>query len=250
VRPVLRAVVFGALLSLCLGGQCGHGHPGPCGASNCVGCCDGNGRCQLGDSAQACGFGGGTCNVCNPTQACNGGTCGQPHGDGGPARDGGCGVLNCNGCCDAHGTCQSGIDNAACGNFGGNCLPCIDGGTCTPLTGTDGGGACVPPCSSSNCQGCCQGNTCLDFFGGQSSGACGGHGEACVSCDGGPCLGVVNGTGHEGTCECGAANCAGCCLSFAQFCILPPDQNSTMCGLGGMSCTVCAGVVCDAGVCM
>jgi hypothetical protein len=249
VRPVLRAILLGALASLTLGGQCGHGHPGPCSGANCVGCCDANGHCQLGDTAQACGFGGGNCSICNPTQACNGGTCGQP-GDAGPPRDGGCGVLsNCNGCCDEHGTCVTGTDPGACGNFGANCLPCVDGGTCTPLPGSDGGGACLPPCNGSNCRGCCQGNTCL-LFSQQSSTLCGGLGQTCIICgDGGvPCEPLINGTGAEGVCQCGPTTCSGCCL--LQNCIAPAVQSPSFCGLGGASCAVCPGTVCDAGVCM
>jgi hypothetical protein len=59
--------------------------------------------------------------------------------------DGGCGVLNCSGCCDpSSGQCQTaGTANNACGIGGNTCLDCTtDGGTCEPLHEGGVGGVC------------------------------------------------------------------------------------------------------------
>jgi hypothetical protein len=44
-----------------------------CSAKNCAGCCDGNGVCQTGITAQACGLGGASCQAC--TNGCEAGAC-------------------------------------------------------------------------------------------------------------------------------------------------------------------------------
>ena len=84
--------------------------------------------------------------------------------DGPPA--GNCGPSNCPaGCCDAAGTCRTGIDTRACGASGQRCSDCIANG----FQFCDGNrktcGRDVSDCSSQCPNGCCQtdpsGSKCL-----------------------------------------------------------------------------------------
>src|SRR5262249_21725417 len=45
-------------------------------ASQCDGCCDADGNCQDGTTADQCGSAGSGCSQCNPGDACNAGACG------------------------------------------------------------------------------------------------------------------------------------------------------------------------------
>jgi hypothetical protein len=230
------------LAALCAAVSCGSckGHPGPCGPSNCLGCCDTAGECQRGVDRAECGFGGGSCAICNVTQACNSGQCGAPfdggHPDGG---DAGCSLQNCYGCCDSSGECVLGQDQNACGASGAACAACDAGQTCDPLAGTDAGGQCDSPCNASNCPGCCSGGVCA-FDGMQNPNACGVNGADCVSCDGGSC--------SQGFCVSCGPGCAGCC--FGTNCIEPAQQSDTLCGTGGVFCAACSSnQTCNFGSC-
>ena len=81
----------------------------PC--KDCLGCCDADGRCQQGISAQACGQAGAACQVCSATQSCVLSSCvATATGGGGGATGGGGG---------------------ATGGGGGTCDGCLFNGTCT-----------------------------------------------------------------------------------------------------------------------
>jgi hypothetical protein len=55
-----------------------------------------------------------------------------------------CGPTNCDGCCDASGTCQAGTTTVACGAQGSTCEACSGAscfaGACIPAGGSGGGG--------------------------------------------------------------------------------------------------------------
>jgi hypothetical protein len=64
-----------------------------------------------------------------------------------------CGPGNCNGCCDATGTCQGGTTSAACGQNGGSCAACATDRCCITATGAGNGpGTCD---GYRSCPGCC-----------------------------------------------------------------------------------------------
>ena len=64
--------------------------PSPrCDASNCMGCCDTAGVCQVGNNSQSCGAFGGQCNPCALGLSCNAGVCVPFGGNGGGAATGG-----------------------------------------------------------------------------------------------------------------------------------------------------------------
>jgi len=126
--------------------------------SICYGGCCGDGTCQPGTVASACGSGG-ACAVCDATNqsgsACVSGHCGCTSAGDCPAGRA-CllaGIYICTtecnrpndtpcsgGCCSAaqNGTCQPGTADTACGNTGGTCVDCTSSlascvnGTCAP----------------------------------------------------------------------------------------------------------------------
>jgi hypothetical protein len=59
-----------------------------CGPATCPGCCDGNGTCQAGVVASACGAAGSACVSCSSTQTCSAGEC-VTTGGGNGGTDGG-----------------------------------------------------------------------------------------------------------------------------------------------------------------
>jgi hypothetical protein len=72
----------GASCAACVGGQacsagaCVTNDSGtPCGPTNCSGCCDASGACQLGTTPADCGSGGGACVLCGLGQTCSAGAC-------------------------------------------------------------------------------------------------------------------------------------------------------------------------------
>ncbi|MER2563651.1 MAG: hypothetical protein ABTQ32_23175, partial [Myxococcaceae bacterium] len=82
MRWVMTGFVVGMLASA--GSSCG-GQP-PCNATTCTGCCDGTGKCQLGNSNTACGARAQACTSCGLGQTCMfGGTCSSNTGTGGGA---------------------------------------------------------------------------------------------------------------------------------------------------------------------
>jgi hypothetical protein len=118
-----------------------------CGPSNCTGCCDSAGSCQLGDQSDNCGSGGGACYPCfSPSTLCRQGSCWIPISFVVPCPS------NCGGCCDAHGNCFGGQSATACGSGGTGCVNCSAGEVCT-------NGSCQPdfdggPCVASICPAC------------------------------------------------------------------------------------------------
>ncbi len=127
-------------------------HPGACSTTNCAGCCDSTGACQLNTSQRQCGFGGAACGVCAANQQCLSGVCAVSSGSGGGAggmnggagglRDGGdstsqhdAGMLTmcnmtCSTCCDANGTCRPGTSTLECGRGGLQCEQCVFPASC------------------------------------------------------------------------------------------------------------------------
>ncbi len=161
---------------------CGGTCPVPAVYPGCVtggaeGCCDENGVCQPGNTAAACTVGG-ACQSCASTESCaparDGGTfcctpgtgCGYSCGD--PSLLDACGnpcpfACPANRCCDAHGDCQPGTANAACGSGGApnSCAACtglLYCGSAQSCTCTDGTSN-LTPCSG-NCTSGEHGQTC------------------------------------------------------------------------------------------
>lgn len=69
-----------------------------------------------------------------------------------PSPSSTCGPANCSGCCTASGVCETGFDDATCGQDGTGCADCVSSGaTCNPnhvclagaggSSGSGGGGA-------------------------------------------------------------------------------------------------------------
>lgn len=96
----------------------------PCSSSNCAGCCDSNGDCQLGTFATQCGFGGAACQACTSGVCTSNGTCAVVLSGGGGGSSGGGGGSSGGG--------------AATGGGGGGLT---GGGAATGGGATNGGGA-------------------------------------------------------------------------------------------------------------
>ncbi|MBI3181478.1 MAG: hypothetical protein HYZ28_04990 [Myxococcales bacterium] len=149
-----------------------------------------------------------------------------------------CNPSNCNGCCDAQGSCRPGANNAECGARGSACSACAPNqvcqlGICTFANNT----ACAP----ATCTGCCGSGGCQA---GNLTTACGSGGNACVecqpgqTCENGQCKGTPTdggNTGDGGTC--GPSNCTGCCRNG----ICDTSNSNLACGKGGVACVVCSG---------
>src|SRR4051794_32421879 len=72
---------------------------------NCTtGCCDGNGVCQSGNLATACGANGVSCTECAGGQSCSLGTCHNPGVGGGGGGGGGVGGGGAQ--CSGNGVCS------------------------------------------------------------------------------------------------------------------------------------------------
>lgn len=143
-----------------------------CDSSNCGGCCDFNGNCQIGLDPFACGRLGQLCSQCGFGEQCV--------QDGSPlARtcqpivQPTCGPGNCGGCCIGN-TC---VDNDPrfCGFSGKQCAVCGTNQFCNPA------GSCEDfnKCSPDNCDGCCVGDICAK---GTQDTACGVNGAQCNNC--------------------------------------------------------------------
>ena len=91
-----------------------------CNASNCLGCCDATGACQIGTELSACGEKGAACASCTAAQICKAGAC---------AASDQCSAANCSGCCGPTG-CESGTSPDACGAVGESCVTCGTGQHC------------------------------------------------------------------------------------------------------------------------
>jgi hypothetical protein len=157
----------------CVGGKC----EGGCNASNCAGCCLGNGTCIDPATNDNCGANGSTCGYCLYPDACVGGVC----------------------------TCQADCANKTCGDdgCGGSCGDCDPGFECTNYQCV-----CVPDCflkdcgddgCDGSCGACLPPEECIDdicncipdcFFLECGSDGCGGSCGECVApetCVGGWC---------------------------------------------------------------
>lgn len=148
----------------------------------CGGCCDYQGRCQVGDASDSCGTGGEPCQNCSTSgKSCKGGSCTSPQ----------CTYWNCGyvseGCCDVNDTCQPGTTETVCGGKGNPfdylCEDCtLLGSDFKCIADRHDERQCLIPCAAANCPtGCCdKDNNCksgteLDF--------CGNNGEPCDNCN-------------------------------------------------------------------
>lgn len=264
-----KALVLGAFVGFLIAifPACGGTTSRRCTASNCDGCCDDQGVCQLGDKLEACGSSGASCAACmgtgvscqrvsssNPyggeckggTTVKDGGTGGGSAGTGGgSAGTGGgstgpCNATTCaNGCCTASGACITMTTPSRCGAGGAACMQCNAGNYCNA-------GACAP------CAGCIDVNTGACAVGTDNT-ACGKNGAFCTACDtasGNTC--TNNACIGNGTCN--ATNCAnGCC--DGNTCKPQNMYTNAQCGTGtpGAACTTCQGIAqcdLDAGICV
>jgi hypothetical protein len=83
-------------LALCLGlagglwaSSCGAARSGlACTVANCAGCCDAQGQCREGTTAQTCGIDGARCAICGYSEVCSLGHCVEGNGGGGSTGGG------------------------------------------------------------------------------------------------------------------------------------------------------------------
>jgi len=228
-----RALVLGLLAgsSLLLAPACGSGTatPARCSRSNCSGCCDADGVCQVGNAAEACGLDAVACVACTSGQTCSAaGACTTTGG--GSTTDGGtnCSPSNCTGCCQNN-KCVSGALVTACGKQGQVCSACSSG----------------QECSQGVCQAAQTCNGCKDLVGncqvGTAVTACGAAGSQCKTCTTGQsCI--------NGACVgCDSTSCPdGCC--DGTTCVSGTALSTAKCGGAGAACTACSsGATCNIG---
>ena len=125
----LSALLFGLFVGVVLSsascGSGGGGSGGKCSKTNCGGCCDAAGMCQLGTAPAACGAAGNACQLCPGGQICSLGTCKVgTTGTGGGSGTGGSGT-------GGSGTGGSGTGGSGTGGSG-------TGGSGTGGSGTGG----------------------------------------------------------------------------------------------------------------
>lgn len=214
-----------------------------CDPSNCVGCCDTSGNCQIGVALSACGTNGAACAACTGGMTCTLGTCrfqnnaggGSGGGSaGGGSAGGGAGggsagcSQTCSGCCQGN-TCMGGSSTTACGTLGLTCSACTGAQTCS-------GGICI----DSTCSGCVNGSNCV-LPANETNTQCGSFGVSCNDCT------ATGGTCSNGSCTGGV--CGGC-RDFNGIC--QPGNTRAFCGSSGNSCIACsaAGDVCSNGSCV
>jgi hypothetical protein len=195
------------------------------------GCCSssGNGTCQLGNAAGACGAAGSVCQSCagnaNGSACLPSGACGCTKASDCPANhacdttQGKC-TTACNsnqacngGCCSAAtgGTCQTGTVNSLCGNSG-VCAACPGPTTCASYS--------------------CNGASCVPSYAGAGTGC--NDNNACTYSD------VCNGSGScVGTAvHCPAGNaCTYYTCNGGSTCDLNYQPSGTLCGRGDTCCT-------------
>lgn len=192
--------------------------------TECSGCIEDD-ECVRGDEDERCGSEGDACVACETGESCTeDGRCVAPTG---------CSPENCDGCCDASGSCVDGNAADACGAAGAACSTCQEGIECVD-------GACDAGCSPETCAGCCDSaGTCV---GGNDVDACGRGGLACNDC------------GEDGVCDSGicatqscADTCAGCC--DGETCV--ETSSAAQCGQMGAACVACTGEQsCQEGMCV
>src|SRR4051812_24373247 len=87
--PTMRNLAFSLLLVVgAVGSGCGPAVK-ECSSSNCPGCCDDKGECQLGSSPLTCGSLGGQCSACTFGSLCQFGVCNSQQTGGGNGGGGG-----------------------------------------------------------------------------------------------------------------------------------------------------------------
>jgi hypothetical protein len=227
-----RALMLGLLAgsTFLLAPACGSGTapPARCSRSNCSGCCDADGVCQVGNTADACGLDANACVACTGGQTCS--AAGACTSSGGGGTDGGttCSPSNCTGCCQDN-KCVSGALVSACGKQGQVCTACPGG----------------QECSQGVCQAAQTCNGCKDLLGncqvGTAVAACGAAGNQCKTCSAGQSC--INGAcvGCDGT------SCPdGCC--DGTTCVSGAALSAGKCGAAGQACTACVnGATCNLG---
>lgn len=113
--------------------------PPKCGPSNCSGCCDSGGRCQLGNASDACGQPGNVCQACIIGQVCSAGVCSSTGlGGGGGSTGGGTGTGG--GAVGGGGGVTGGGGGGGGGVMGGGGGGVTGGGGGGGVTGGGGGG--------------------------------------------------------------------------------------------------------------
>ena len=228
-----RTLVLGLLAgsALVLVPACGasNAKPARCSRSNCSGCCDADGVCQVGNTAEACGLDAVTCVACTGGQTCSAaGACTASGGGGGTDGGTNCSPSNCTGCCQDN-KCVSGALVTACGKSGQVCTACTGG----------------QDCSQGMCQAAQTCNGCKDLVGncqpGTAVAACGAAGAQCKTCSSGQsCI--------NGACVgCNGTSCPdGCC--DGTTCVTGTAQGISKCGAAGQACTACVqGATCNLG---
>lgn len=226
------------LMVLCACGGAELSSPRDSGPGDSVGAGSGSSSGALADSSSDGQDGGG----------------GDAGGDGSVMLDATCGPSNCAGCCAGDSTDPSNVciiqqSNSACGTGGDLCT------ICGAANETCQNGACVSVdqnCGPKNCHGCCvDSNTCSS---GTTNSACGFNGVACQQCASGTVCNWTPETLDAGVCQpppqvCGPSNCPGCCIGTTQGYVCAAGNQADACGLGGLGCSVCTGMVCVDGKC-
>ncbi|MFT3837217.1 MAG: hypothetical protein QM723_09505 [Myxococcaceae bacterium] len=115
-----------------------------CSSSNCMGCCDAAGECQLGATAQQCGRGGFACQACALAQACVSGFCATLNNAGGGSASGG-GFSSGGGSATGGGGFGTGGGSATGGGFSSGGGSAVGGGS-----GVGGGTPSCAPMPSFN----------------------------------------------------------------------------------------------------
>lgn len=197
----------------CAAGVCTGG--GSCSPETGGGCCDAQGTCRNGDSANFCGRGGVACTPCGSGEACDAGVC---------RGAGSCSPETCDGCCN-RGTCHEGDSQNLCGRGGVSCAQCGQGASCD-------GAQCRCPEGYSMCaDGACVNDAMA-------------HTECCDQSDCFACFTCTANHRCEATCS------EGCCHGSGVGICEPGDTNE-VCGQHGGDCISCVatGRTCNFGVC-
>lgn len=240
-----KALAVGALMGFLFALTPSCGNNKKCDVTNCAGCCDATGTCQVSGNA-TCGASGAACKACAATETCQAGVCtpattgGGAGGGGGTdcasqgkctKSGGGCGDSCSVGCCvpnDPLGRCITSPNPTLCGKAGATCTSCNSATeTCVSTTGgsmcqstataADAGSVGKACANSGDCQALggadyCKTTTNSDLDGG-TTGATG------FPYPGGYCT-----TGCQGTCP-GTA----ICLNFGQIPGGLLGETSSMC---------------------
>lgn len=143
---------FALLAGLSLGAALSFSQCSPvstCSPSNCLGCCDANGRCATGSNATGCGKDGVQCVACAAGQQCLSNVCaviinggGGSSGTGGGTSGTGGGTTTAGGSAQGGGTVTAGGTASAGGSATGGGVATGGGAATGGGTGTGGGSSC------------------------------------------------------------------------------------------------------------